>query len=88
MLNYDPQLFKWRQFNIYFDGGFSHFWITNTPYYTTVNIYSIAPVVRYTFRRRGPLFPYLELSIGVAYLNHTTSLMTVISAYILPSKID
>ncbi len=71
MLNYDPDRFKWRQFNVYFDGGFSHFWITNTPYYTTVNIYSIAPVVRYTFRRRGPLFPYLELSIGVAYLNHT-----------------
>ena len=34
MLNYDPQRFQWRKFNVYFDGGFSHFWITNTPYYT------------------------------------------------------
>ncbi len=71
MLNYDPERFKWRHFNVYFDGGFSHFWITNTPYYTTVNIYSVAPVVRYTFKKRGPILPYLELSIGLAYLNHT-----------------
>lgn len=71
MLNYDPQRFKWRRFNLYFDGGFSHFWVTNTPYYTNVNIYSVAPVVRYTFKRRGPLLPFLELSIGFAYLNHT-----------------
>lgn len=71
MLNYDPQQFKWRQFNVYFDGGFSHFWVTNTPYYTTVNIYSVAPVVRYTFKKRGPVLPYLEFSIGLAYLNHT-----------------
>lgn len=71
MLNYDPDRFKWRRFNLYFDGGFSHFWVTNTPYYTTVNIYSVAPVIRYTFKKRGPILPYLELSIGVAYLNHT-----------------
>ena len=71
MLNYDPQRFKWREFNLYFDGGFSHFYTDNTPYYTTVNIYSMAPVVRYSFKKRGPVHPYLELSIGVAYLNHT-----------------
>lgn len=71
MLNYDPQRFTWRKFNIYFDAGFSHFWVTDTPYYTTVNIYSIAPVVRYTFKKRGPLSPYFEVSIGLAYLNHT-----------------
>lgn len=71
MFSYDPDRFKWRKFNVYFDGGFSHFWITNTPYYTTVNIYSVAPVIRYIFRRRGPYLPYLEISIGIAYLNHT-----------------
>jgi hypothetical protein len=71
MLSYDPQRFQWRQFNIYFDGGFSHFWQNNTPYNSVVNIYSAAPVVRYTFKKHGPIHPYLELSIGVAYLNHT-----------------
>lgn len=71
MLSYDPDRYKWRQFNLYFDGGFSHFWVTNTPYYSTLNIYSAAPVIRYLFRKRGPVHPFLELSIGLSYLNHT-----------------
>lgn len=70
-LNYDPQRFQWRQFNVYFDVGFAHFWVNNTPHHTTVSIYSLAPVIHYTFKRRGPLLPYLEISIGLSYLNHT-----------------
>lgn len=70
MLNYDPQRFQWRKFNVYFDGGFSHF-SANSRHFSSLNIYSIAPVVRYTFRRRGFILPYLELSIGLAYLNAT-----------------
>lgn len=70
MLNYDPQAFLWRQFNIYFDGGFSHFYV-NTAHNSTINIYSVAPVVRYTFKKHWELHPYLELSIGLAYLNQT-----------------
>lgn len=70
MLNYDPQRFKWKQFNLYFDGGFSRFW-TSTSYYSSINIYSVAPVVRYTFNRQGVLLPFLELSIGLSYLNRT-----------------
>jgi hypothetical protein len=70
MLNYDPDRFKWRKFNVYFDGGFSHFYV-NKSYNSTINIYSVAPVIRYTFHRRGPVLPYLELSIGLSYLNHT-----------------
>lgn len=71
MLNYDPDRFKWRKFNVYFDGGFTYFSQTSTPYHSAINIYSLAPVIRYTFRRRGPVLPYLELSIGVSYLNQT-----------------
>ena len=70
MLNYDPVL-KWRQFNLYFDGGFSHFWITNTSYYSVVNVYSAAPIIRLLFKKRGIATPYLDLSIGLSYLNHT-----------------
>lgn len=72
MLSYDPQRFQWRQFNVYFDGGYSRFWTTDKSlHYTTLNILSIAPVAHYTFIRRGPVLPYLELSIGVAYLDET-----------------
>ena len=71
LLNYDPQCFRWRQFNLYFDGGISHLWITNRPYYTALTIYTLSPVVRYSFKKHGPINPYLEISIGLAYLNHT-----------------
>ena len=71
MLNYDPDRFKWRQFNVYVDGGFSYFYQNQMPNNPSINIYSIAPVVRYTFKRHGPILPYLELSVGFAYMNHT-----------------
>lgn len=71
MFNYDPQYFKWRQFNVYFDGGASYFWITTTSYYSSLNVFSAAPVIRYTFKRHWLIHPFLEISIGLAYLNHT-----------------
>ena len=70
MLNYNPRYAAWHHLTLYFDGGFSHL-TTNTVTYSTINIYSAAPVVRYAFKRRGTLLPYLDLSIGLAYLNHT-----------------
>ncbi|OGT59422.1 MAG: hypothetical protein A3F43_03920 [Gammaproteobacteria bacterium RIFCSPHIGHO2_12_FULL_42_10] len=69
MLSYDPRYTAWHQVNLYFDGGFSHL-TTDTPV-TTINIYSAAPVVRYAFERHGIMRPFLDLSIGLAYLNHT-----------------
>ncbi len=71
MLTYDPQSIQWREINLYFDGGFTHLWITNQPYYTAVSIYSIAPVARFTLYQRGFVSTYLDLSIGASYLNHT-----------------
>lgn len=71
MLNYDPKTISWQNFNIYFDGGFSHFWVTNHTDNKSLNIYSIAPVVRYAFSKRGPVTPYLEFSIGASYLTKT-----------------
>jgi len=71
IFNYDPQRYQWRQFNVYIDGGYSRFYQNQTTYNTSINIYSLSPVVRYTFKRHGPVLPYLELSVGVAYMNQT-----------------
>lgn len=70
MMTYDPQRFQWRKFNIYFDGGFTHIWL-NHGRNTALSIFSAAPVIHYTFRQRGCLLPYIELSIGLSYLNRT-----------------
>ena len=70
LLDYDPVYPEWHRLKVYFDGGFSHL-TTNTANYTTINIYSLSPVVRYTFLCHGIMRPYFELSIGLSYLNHT-----------------
>jgi lipid A 3-O-deacylase len=71
MLQYDPQCCYWRKFNLYFDGGVSRFWVENHTHNRALTIYSAAPVIRHTFKPRGQLTPYLEFSIGAAYLTKT-----------------
>lgn len=72
MLNYDPDQFHWREFNLYFDGGYTHYWNKRHCYNHVINIYSIAPVIRYTFKQHpNYLHPYLEMSIGLAYMDQT-----------------
>lgn len=71
MFSYDPQWHPWYRLRFYFDGGFSHFFVNNQPNYTSLNIYSIAPIVRLLWLEQSLLASYLDLSIGAAYLNHT-----------------
>lgn len=71
MLNYDPENIHLGPFQVYFDGGFSHFWVTNHTPNKSLNIYSAAPVLRYAFKKQSFLTPYLELSIGVSYMTKT-----------------
>jgi hypothetical protein len=71
MLNYAPPRFIWKQLSLYFDGGFSHFRATHAERNSIINIYSAAPVFRYTAKPGGFITPYLEASIGLAYLNRT-----------------
>jgi len=70
MLNYHPCSLIWNHWSLYFDGGFSRF-TADSSYHSTLNIYSAAPVLRYTLNRYAWFKPYLELSIGLSYLNHT-----------------
>lgn len=71
MLNYHPKRYVWQKTQVYFDAGYSHFSSHEKPYYSTISIYSMAPVLRFNLRQQGPILPYLEVSIGLAYLNHT-----------------
>ncbi len=70
LITYDPDRFHWREFNILFDAGFAYLSVNN-PHNSALNIYTIAPIIRYRFKQRGPIRPYLDISIGLAYLNHT-----------------
>lgn len=69
---YDPETLSWRQFHLYFDVLGAHYWVKGqaTPYHN-LNILAAAPVVRYVFNSHFGVTPYLELSIGPAYLSNT-----------------
>jgi Lipid A 3-O-deacylase (PagL) len=69
MLNYAPDRWIWHDVSVYIDGGFTHFWMDKDGPNHSINIYSIAPVVRYSYNTGGSLTPFLEFSIGASYLN-------------------
>src|SRR3990167_3315832 len=71
LFNYDPELTIAKQWSIYFDGGLTHLWVPGTSQHSTINIYTLAPVLRCTLFVRDQFTHYLDLSIGLAYLNHT-----------------
>lgn len=69
-IGYQPESFIWQHVHIYFDTSFGRWWVTNTDHYQSLNIYSVAPVLRYYFAE-GHLSPFLNASIGLAYLTRT-----------------
>ncbi|MBA3661189.1 MAG: acyloxyacyl hydrolase [Gammaproteobacteria bacterium] len=71
MVYYDPGSLAWDKLSLYFDGGFSHFYVDNIAHYADIQIYSAAPVLRYAFLDTTHITTFLEASIGLAYLNHT-----------------
>jgi hypothetical protein len=70
-LTYQPQLFIWPCAQIYFDGGYGHWWVPNATAHNELNIYSVAPYFRYYFLKTTKVSPFVEASIGLSYLTQT-----------------
>lgn len=68
---YEPPHWIWRYVHVFFDAGVGHWYIDNTSYYRSLNIYSIAPVLRLYFRNSNTISPFFDISIGLSYLTKT-----------------
>lgn len=68
---YQPARLTWQHVKIYFDVSFGHWWVTNYSTNNELNIYSIAPTLRYYFIQSTAISPYIDLSIGASYLTRT-----------------
>jgi hypothetical protein len=68
---YQPQTWIWPKFQIYLAGGFGHWWAHGAKTARCINIYSLAPVIRYYFKRGTYFSPFAEISIGASYLTKT-----------------
>jgi len=68
---YQPGNLIWKHVRVYFDGGMGYWWIANSNPHHSLYIVSLSPVLRYYYRKRYFLTPFLELSIGLSYLSKT-----------------
>ncbi len=70
-ITYQPKAFVWSHYSVYFDAGFSHWWIDKKCEGQSVNIFSVAPYFRYFLVRSTKVSPYIEASIGLSYIDKT-----------------
>lgn len=70
-INYQPKCSVWKNFSIYYDVGFGHWWVNGGYPNSSVSIVSIAPYFRFYLLRKPYFAPFLEASVGAAYLNKT-----------------
>lgn len=68
---YQPQSLIWGNLNLYFAGGVGHWWAHGAKSNSVINIYALAPVLRFYFTKNDYFSPYVEASIGPAYMNRT-----------------
>lgn len=69
---YQPNALVLRpNLRVYFDGSFGHWWVTNNLHNKSLNIYAIAPTLRYYFLQKYTFSSFINLSIGLSYLTRT-----------------
>jgi len=69
-LQYYPSSWVWKNVHIFIDGGYGHWWVDHADNYGSLNIYSIAPVLRLYFANQF-LSPFFDISIGPSYMTNT-----------------
>lgn len=70
-VNYQPTFFMWKYFSLYFDASYGHWWINKTVLHSNLNIFAAAPYIRMYYSKNPNFAPYIELSVGPAYLSST-----------------
>jgi lipid A 3-O-deacylase len=69
-LIYYPKSLTWNQTSISFNAGVSHWWVKD-PHHHSLNILALAPSLRYYFFSQPNWSPFIDLSIGLAYLTRS-----------------
>jgi lipid A 3-O-deacylase len=68
---YQPRALNWDKVRIYFDLGLGHWWIPGATTNSSINIISVAPILRAYFIKNRICSPFIELSVGSSYLSRT-----------------
>lgn len=68
---HQPTSLIWKQVSVYFAASAGHWWSEGAPKHHSLNIYAIAPVLRFYVAKTSYFDSYAEISIGPSYLSHT-----------------
>jgi len=69
-MEFVPQGWKWHDFSLYIQGAYDY-WTTNkTSGDSVLRVYSVDPVIRYSFLTNDTLSPFLEASVGLGYMSN------------------
>jgi hypothetical protein len=68
---YAPSSWVWQRLHIFLDTSAGHWWVNQNVPYRDLNIYSFAPVLRFYVANSNFISPFVDVSIGVAYLSKT-----------------
>jgi hypothetical protein len=68
---YQPPAWKWEHLYIFFDTSAGHWRVNQNVPYQSLNIYSFAPVFRFYARNSTYVSPFIDISLGLAYLTKT-----------------
>lgn len=68
---YQPTSLIWNHTHILFDGSFGHWWVSNNTPHQSLSILSVSPILRYYFFNDRYFSPFINLSIGAAFLTKT-----------------
>lgn len=67
-----PDCFTGSRISLLFDAGFGHWWVNNSmPRFRSLSIYSLSPVLRLYITKNSFISPFVDLSIGAAWLSET-----------------
>jgi hypothetical protein len=68
---YRPNALTWDKAFVYFDLSYGHWWILQSSPHRSINIYSLAPILRAYIGKFPKVSPFIEASIGISYLSRT-----------------
>ena len=71
MLWYQPESLIWPKFEVYFTAGYGYYWAHGAEHHRSLDIFAVAPAIRYYFTKTDYVDPYIEASIGPSYLSQT-----------------
>jgi hypothetical protein len=70
-VTYQPDALMWEHVQVYFDASYGYWWVNNNHPEHSLNSVAVAPYLRYWLAKKPIFSPFVEISVGPAYISKT-----------------